>query len=344
MNAPVNLQGSIDVHAHFLPQRYRTAYQQLGMSGPDGLSAWPQWSVGQALTTMDELGVDVAILSVSSPGVHFGDDRAATVLARGVNEDAAALAAGHPGRFGFFASLPLPDVDSALTEIDYALDQLGADGVVLLTHYHGAYLFDPKFRPVLDELDRRSAVVFVHPTSPPCWEHTAFDQPRSLIEFPFETTRAITGLILTGALDRYQRLSVIAPHGGGALPSLADRIHTLGQLTARQRGADAVDALAALRRLHYDLAGFPLDTQLPSLLRLASPSQLLYGTDWPFTPQPQIAESADRIAQTPLLSGGDRHLIRHHNARQLFDRFSQPHPPNNPLESAHDYSAYRPHR
>ncbi|MFE2038874.1 amidohydrolase family protein [Streptomyces scopuliridis] len=323
-------QGTIDVHAHFLPERYRKAYQQLGTPGPDGLAAWPDWTVGQALRTMDELGVELAILSVSSPGVHFGDDRSATVLARGVNEDGATLAAQHPDRFGFFASLPLPDVDSALDEIAYALDQLGADGVVLLSNYHGTYLFDPRFRPVFDELDRRGTVVFLHPTSPPCWEQTAFEQPRSLIEFPFETTRAITGLIVTGALDRYPRLRIIVPHGGGALPSLADRIHTLGQLTAERRGADAVDALAILRRLHYDLAGFPLDTQLPSLLGLVPPSQLLYGTDWPFTPQLQITESAHRIAHTHLLSNDDRHLIRRRNARQLFERFGQPHAPNNP--------------
>ncbi|MER6530540.1 amidohydrolase family protein [Streptomyces sp. NPDC001508] len=175
-------QDGIDVHAHFLPKRYRTAYHHLGTPGPDGLAAWPDWSVGRALGTMDELGVELAILSISSPGVHVGDDRAATVLALGVNEDGAALAARHPDRFGFFASLPLPDVDSALDEIAYALDQLGAEGVVLLSNYHGTYLFDPRFRPVLDELDRRGAVVFLHPTSPPCWEQTAFGQPRSLIE------------------------------------------------------------------------------------------------------------------------------------------------------------------
>ena len=211
-------QGSIDVHAHFLPDRSRTACQRLGRPRPDGLPAWPDWTVGQALTTMDQLGVELAILSISSPGVHFGDDRAATVLARGVNEDGAALAARHPDRFGFFASLPLPDVDSALEEIDYALDQLGAGGVVLLSHYHRTYLFDPRFRPVLDELDRRGAVI---------------------------STRAITGLILAGALEQYPGLRIIVPHGGGALPSLADRIHTLGQLTAHRRGADPVDAMAS---------------------------------------------------------------------------------------------------
>ncbi|MGW3953243.1 amidohydrolase family protein [Streptomyces sp. NPDC004752] len=158
-------------------------------------------------------------------------------------------------------------------------------------------------------------------SSPPCWEQTAFGQPRSLIEFPFETTRAVTGLLLTGALDRYPRLRIILPHGGGALPSLADRIHTLGQLAAERRGADAVDVPAVLRRLHYDLAGFPFDTQLASLLRLVEPSRLLYGTDWPFTPQPQITESARRIAHTRLLSDDDRDLIRHRNARHLFKRF-----------------------
>ncbi len=152
---------------------------------------------------MDRLGIAASLLSISSPGVHFGDDGAARDLARQVNEEGHRAAEAHPGRFGLFAALPTPDVDGSLAEIRYCYDQLGVDGVALLTNAGGTYLGDPALEPLFAELDRRHARVFVHPTSPACWESTSLNRPRPMIEFLFDTTRAIVNLVLNGTVARH---------------------------------------------------------------------------------------------------------------------------------------------
>ncbi|MGW7645211.1 amidohydrolase family protein [Streptomyces bobili] len=157
--------GLVDVHAHLLPDFYVQQATAAGHAHPDGMGGWPSWSVTAHLDLMDRNGIETAMLSISSPGVHFGDDKTARLLARRVNEYAAELTRDHPGRFGNFVSLPLPDVDGTLEEIPWAFDELGADGVALMTHTHGMYLGDERLDPVFAELDRRRAVVFLHPTS-----------------------------------------------------------------------------------------------------------------------------------------------------------------------------------
>ncbi|MGH7906775.1 MAG: amidohydrolase family protein, partial [Candidatus Binataceae bacterium] len=151
----------IDVHNHYLPPGYHDAVKAAFNGSPDGIPRLPDWSSSTALEMMDRQGIATAMLSVSSPGVHFGGDQAARSLARSVNEFAARLTIDHPGRFGAFASLPMPDVDGALQEIAYALDVLKLDGFVMLTNANGIYLGDERFAPVFDELNRRHAVVFI---------------------------------------------------------------------------------------------------------------------------------------------------------------------------------------
>jgi 6-methylsalicylate decarboxylase len=147
---------------------------------------------------MDNLGIAIGMLSVSSPGVHFGNDTKARALARSVNEFAARTIGEYRGRFGGFASLPLPDIDGALQETEYAFDTLQLDGIVMLTNFNGVYLGDKRLDPLFDELDRRRAVVFIHPTSPICWQQTALGYPRPMIEFTFDSTRAVVNLIFSG--------------------------------------------------------------------------------------------------------------------------------------------------
>ncbi|MGW6278830.1 amidohydrolase family protein [Kribbella sp. NPDC055071] len=214
----------IDLHAHFLPPEYVAAAERAGHLRPDGMPGWPKWSVQQHLEAMDESGIDTALLSVSSPGVHFGDDFRAQVLARQVNEAAAGLGRDHPGRFGFFASLPLPDVEGALVELAYAYDVLHADGVVLLSNAGGRYPGEPSWEPLWRALNDRSATVLLHPTSPPQWRQVALDRPRRVIEFPFETARAVTDLALTGILARHPDIHFVIVDGE-LLPSLSDRIN-----------------------------------------------------------------------------------------------------------------------
>lgn len=156
----------IDVHAHYVPENYRSALVAAGHAKPSGMPGIPAWSVELALATMDRLEIETALLSISAPGVHFGDDAAARALARFVNEEGAQAVSAHPRRFGLFAVLPLPDVDGALKEIDHAVDALHVDGVVMESDDHGTYLGDARFDPVFAELDRRDAAISIHPANP----------------------------------------------------------------------------------------------------------------------------------------------------------------------------------
>jgi predicted TIM-barrel fold metal-dependent hydrolase len=321
--SPVDRPGFVDVHAHFVTDSYVRRARAAGHEFPDGVPAWPTWSARAHLELMDRSGIATAVLSVSSPGVHFGDAAAARHLAREVNEDGAAIVAGHPGRFGLFASLPLPEVDGALAEIAYAFDTLGADGVVLETNAHGVYLGDPRLEPVFAELDRRSAVVFLHPTSPVCWEQSALGRPRPMVEFVFDTARAVTDLLLAGTLARYPRMKVIVPHCGGALPVLADRINGFMRLFM-PAGQESPDAVAQLRGLHYDLAGPAFPRQVPALLGLADPQRLLYGSDYCWTPAPAAEAHAASFDTAPApVDGATWRSLTTANAHALLPRLAR---------------------
>ncbi len=293
----------VDVHAHFLPPVYREALATRGIDRPDGMPAVPDWAAETHLGVMDQFGIDTAVLSISSPGVHLDsasiDDT--VQLATAVNDAAAATVGDHPGRFGAFASLPLPSVDAALAEAERALDHLRLGGVNLLTNVDGLYLADPLLESLLGELDRRAAVVFVHPTSPTCWAEVSRGYARPMLEFPFESTRAITDLALSGALDRHANIQWIVPHAGGALPFLAHRVAAMAAMVGRRGN----EVLAALGRLHYDLAGSANSTSVAALLDIVDASQVLYGSDWPFTPEPGVARGLDwvRSAANPVPVG-----------------------------------------
>ncbi|WP_040865348.1 amidohydrolase family protein [Nocardia exalbida] len=307
----------IDVHCHYLPEFYREALVANGHSRPDGIWGIPAWTEGAALVAMDELGVTTSYLSISSPGVHFGDDAAARRLARRVNEEGARLARAHPGRFGFFASTPLPDINGALAEISYAFDELGAAGVVFETNIDGVYLGSERMAPVFEELDRRAAVLFLHPTSPaaPCTGSApALPYPRPMLEFLFDTTRTVSDMVLSGTLERYPDLRVIVPHAGAVLPVLASRIDVIGA-----KSVGKIEPMRrALRRMHFDLAGMPLPEMLPALLSVADPRRLHYGSDWPFTPLHECVKSAMALSDSLLLAGSLNADVMHRNAARLF--------------------------
>jgi predicted TIM-barrel fold metal-dependent hydrolase len=293
----------IDVHAHFLTPEYVAAAERAGHHLPDGMPAWPSWSAKRHLDLMDQHGIARSVLSVSSPGVHFGDDFRARVLARMMNEAAAELIKDHPGRFGLFASLPLPDLDGALIELGHALDILHADGVVLLSNAGGQYPGDPAWDRLWRELDARAVVVFLHPTSPPQWRQVALDRPRPMIEFLFDSARAVSDLVLSGIFVRYPRIRFIVTHAGGVLPLLADRL----DLFRRTFGAAASDELPTvadqLHELWYDLAGTPVPHQLPALEAIAGTSRLLYGSDHCFTPSEAVTQQIAALDAWPAAAG-----------------------------------------
>lgn len=312
----------LDVHAHYVTDRYAAECRTAGHDRPDGMPGIPGWSMAAALELMDATGVAAAVLSISSPGVHFGTaaigrDSAARELAVHVNDAGAAIVARAPRRFGVAAVLPLPDVDGALAEIARAFDQLGADAVALKTNYHGRYLGDPEFDSVLGELDGRGAVALLHPTSPPGWESTALGRPRPMLEFLFDTTRCVVDLVLSGAIDRYAGIRWVVPHAGAVLPLVAHRVSLFTAITG-----EPTDVPAVLGRLYYDLAGVPLPVALPALLSVVGPDRLLYGSDFPFTPAPAVTALAGALAHAPELADARLGLSPDSAGAHLFPRLA----------------------
>lgn len=273
----------VDVHAHFVTDEYVAAAVAAGHSNPDGMPRWPTWNTEQHLRLMDDWDVGTAILSISSPGTHFGEDETARALTRQVNEVGAATMHKFPDRFGHFASLPMPDVDGSLAELERALDELGSDGVAVVTNAHGCYLGDTRLEPLWGELDRRNAVVFVHPTSPPRVDEVSLGRPRPMLEFIFDSTRTVSDLVFAGVFSRYPDIQWIFTHGGGTLPLLADRMELFRTVFLGGSPDDAT-VPEQLRGLWFDMAGSPFPNQVPALVAAFGSERLLYGSDYCWTP------------------------------------------------------------
>jgi predicted TIM-barrel fold metal-dependent hydrolase len=324
--------GLIDVHAHFTTESYVAQAKAAGHRRADGMPEefWPRWTVARQLDLMNEAGIATAMLSMSSPGVHFGNDRAACLLAREVNESAAEIIRRHPRRFGLFATLPLPAIDGALEEITYSFDELGAAGVILLSNSAGRYLGHPQLSPVLAELDRRAAVVLLHPTSCVGHENVSCDRPRPMIEFMFDTARSVVDLVLSGAAGRYPHLKIIVPHAGGVLPLLADRVERFRSISTEP--GDGRPFKAAMARLYYDLAGDPSPVQLDALRALSSPDQLLYGSDCAWTREEQILRTIRMLDATSARQGETWRQLTTRNAERLLTEAALPEAPGGPAQ------------
>ncbi|MEN6566299.1 MAG: amidohydrolase family protein [Veillonellales bacterium] len=317
-----NYKGSslpkIDVHAHYVPQAYQEALLINAKKNRDRFPT-PEWDVKTHLDIADQLGIVTTMLSITTPHIHFGDDHAAKILARKVNEDGAELVQKYPGRFGLLASLPVPDVAASLEEIRYAMDVLHADGFTLPTNTQGVYLGDPRLNPIFAELNKRQAVVALHPTTPDVVpENILEDLPMPLMEFFFDTTRTIINMILKGTLKRFPDVKIIVPHAGAFLALLADRMQV--GLQVLNKGEDSIDVYAALRRLYYDAAGVCLPRQLAALLPLVETDHLLYGSDYPYTPTGGCIYLADALDKTNVITNEQRRAIYWDNAIKLFPR------------------------
>ncbi len=311
----------VDVHQHVLPLSYVEALNASGISTAGGIPV-PDWSPGAAIEMMDRQDIRTGMLSVSSPGVHFGDDHQARSLARACNEYSARLVGDHPECFGGFAILPMPDVTGSLTEMAYALDTLALDGVVLMTsHGDGRYLGDASLDPVLEELDRRSAVVFVHPTLPPN-PSSSITIPGFATEFVFDTSRAIANLVWTGAAERFGNIRFIFAHAGGTAPYLAWRWALL-DTSPQMRERAPHGFLHYLRRFYYDTALSGSEYALSALTKLVGADRILYGSDYPFAPERVGAAAARGIADFVGFSSEDRAAIGSGNATRLFPRLAE---------------------
>lgn len=277
----------VDVHTHPIPNFYRTALLDAGYPGTgeadifvDGFRT-PDFTIESYIQERVEHGYNFSVLSITAPGVSFlhGNSRAKE-LARQLNDQMAAYIKEYPNQLGAFGILPLPDIESSLEEIEYCLDVLKFEGIGLYTNYAGAYLGDPSLDAILQELDNRGCPVLVHPTNPP----TAPALPGMslpVIEYTFDTTRAIANLLFTQARKRFPNAKLIFSHGGGALPFLADRLAIQTTLPF-QGGRDYNESLNELKGYYYDTAVVLGNPQFAALKELVGADKLLTGSDCEF--------------------------------------------------------------
>jgi predicted TIM-barrel fold metal-dependent hydrolase len=299
----------IDVHHHLVPPGY---LEEIGArrQGGGGIP----WSPALSIEDMDRNGIAQSLISLVQPGVWFGDIEQGRRLSRQSNEFAAKLERDHPGRFGSFATVPLPDADGSLKEIEYALDTLKADGIGLMTSYGDKYLGDPAFAPVWQELNRRKAVVYTHPLTPDCCRNVMPGViPPGVIEYATDTTRTIASLVFSGTAARYPDIKWIFSHSGGTMPFLLSRF-TREEATMKGREEKLPKGVMyELKKFYYDTAQGNHDGALHALMQLVTTSQVLFGTDYPFRPG---SEEVQGLAAYPY-KRQEREAIERLNALKL---------------------------
>jgi predicted TIM-barrel fold metal-dependent hydrolase len=306
----------IDVHHHIMPPAYFQRERDRVLAVTSNKAAL-EWTPEQSLEQMDKGGIATALLSISTPGIWFGDVAEGRSLARLSNDYAAGVVHDHPGRFGFFAALPLPDRDGSLKEIAYAFDTLKADGIGLFSSYANQWPGDRAFDPIYDELNRRQAAIYIHPNAPACCTNLATGVPVSTVELFTDTMRAITSFLANGTFARYPNIKFIFSHAGGTISLLADRLQTFRASTPNLAEGTPDGVMAALQKLHYDIASVVNPRTMSALLAMAPISQVLFGTDYPFVPVPATTNALDKYGFAPA----DRAAINRDNALRLFPRF-----------------------
>ena len=308
----------IDTHLHFYPPEYQKLW--LGYEDAHKQPHFPgqvAWTRDKLIEDMDRNGIRTGILSLAStPGVWFDLGPAeAGRIARVCNDYAAEMMRNHPGRFGLFATLSMLDVDATLKEIEYAFDALKADGIGLQSNYGDKWLGNPAYKPVLEELNRRKAVVYVHPLVASCCSALSVGTFPAVIEVPHDTTRTVTSLLLSGSLARYRDIKWLFSHAGGTIPMMAGRINSFygARPNLKEFAPEGIEG--ELRRLHYDTANATFSPSMAALLKLVPASQVTYGTDYPYFGFGQFAE-----LQKLGLSATDLDAIGHENAARLIPR------------------------
>lgn len=319
MTGPANnVSLTIDTHHHILPDFF---WQETENSNtPVGGLAPLRWSNETAISFMNDAGIDFAVISISTPGVHTGNSAKARALAHRCNEFSAQLIHARPDRFGGFACLPLPDIDASLEELSYALDVLKLDGFVLFTNSNGVYLGDPVLEPVFEELERRKSVVYVHPNPSPDATAHKLGLPDNLLDFPTDTNRAVAQMHYTNRFARTPNVKYIFSHAGGSIPYLAARfaiIDEMGFVPAAEQRGPAADMF---RRMYWDTALAASDPVLRMLRDIAGIDRVLFGTDFPYQRRDLAIGSKQRIFQSAALDDLERRGILGGNASGLFPR------------------------
>src|SRR5262245_57490400 len=308
---PAPARTRIDVHHHFIPKFHVDAMQKPGRRA----GGTPKWSVELSLDDMDKSGIATSIMSIAQPGIWYGDNvEESRKLARDLNEYGARMVKDHPGRFGLFACIAPPDVEGSLKEIEYAFDTLHADGIGLLTSYQDKYLGDASFAPVYQELNRRKAVVYVHPTTPACCGGLVPGIPPGSIEYATDSTRTIAHLVFSGTATKFPDIRWIFSHSGGTLPFLTGRFVRLAE--ERKLAHLPNGPLPEFAKFNYELAQGNTPGQIAALLKMVPISQVMYGTDYPFRDGAEVNEGIAKWG----FSAADITAIERGNALKLLPR------------------------
>jgi 6-methylsalicylate decarboxylase len=311
---------TVDLHHHVIPDFYWQASNE-GGNAAGGINP-PRWSLDRAVAYLDEAGIDVAVASISTPGVHFGDAAAARVLARRVNEFLAGLKHDRADRFGGFAALPLPDVDGSLEALAYALDELELDGVSVMTNADGSYLGEDRFDEVFLELQRRGAVVFVHPTASPDPIAHALGLPDALLDYPVDTSRAIAKLHYSNTFARTPDVKYLFSHAGGTIPFVASRFGIVDGMDVIPGGDDRRPFAETITRLYWDTASAFGDPVLRLLRSVTGLENVVFGTDYPY-PRDDISIGGLRqLVQTQELADDERRGLLGGCAARLIPRLA----------------------
>jgi predicted TIM-barrel fold metal-dependent hydrolase len=310
----------IDVHFHAIPPFYADAVSQAG-SGP-AIGRYPEWSPQLALEIMDRFKIETALTSLAQPGVQFCPPGEARVLAQRCNDYCADLTAKWPKRFGTFGTVSMWDVRDAVAEIERTLDQMKFAGISLFASYDGRFLGDPAFDPVMEALNARDAVVFVHPGTHPTNKLIQLPWPGFMMEYLFDTTRAVVNLVFGGALERYPRIRFILPHAGGLIPYFSWRLSVSPMIDKRLNQMSQDRVFELLRRFWYDNALSPGEQTWGCLETVASPDRIVFGTDWPFANARVTDLAMETYEGLDAVSPSQRDAIDRGNALKLFPQYA----------------------
>jgi 6-methylsalicylate decarboxylase len=305
-------RGWIDVHHHIAPPDYLT------QGGPNVGGPLKTWSLAKSVEDLDQAGVATAIVSVTQLSKHIADNAQLRRLARSCNDYAAKMVADHRGRFGMFTALPMPDIEGTLREIEYGLDVLKADGVGMYTCYHDKWLGDPAFDPVFDELNRRKAVIYVHPSIPDCCLNLLPGVNDAAIEFGTDTTRAITRMVFSGTSRRCPDIRMIGSHAGGTMPYLIERFVRMAQ---QREYAKLLPQgfMPEAQRFYYDTAQVANHTTLTCAREVVPDSHFVFGTDFPYRTS---IEHIDGLEACGVFNGAQLDAIARGNAAAILPRYA----------------------
>ncbi len=273
----------VDFHSHAILPSYINGLKKLKIDAvaEEGFPL-PKWSVENHLQFMSDAEINFSILSMPTPHISNFE------VAREINEEFSAICKKYPDKFGFVATLPFPDVEGSITEIDYAIKKLGALGFKVASNSEGVYLGDERLDPIFAELNRQKALVIMHPSPARQLprENVITGRVMALYEYPADTTRAVLNMLANGTLEKYPDIKFVVPHCGSFLPYMKQRAGAMFQMLSSMKMMEPVNIEDSIKRLHFDLAGDPMPDSLEMLLKITDIDHIVYGSDYPYVPAP----------------------------------------------------------